>query len=345
MFCFPLYFVRMKTKIVITLGPSCDSPAVLGEMFDIGFDVARVNFSHSTFEWFRKQKKIMTVLAKKKDKRIEIMQDLQGPRIRVHNIPKGGMALAENMRLVLSTRRDHKRGVIEIDDPTLHEDIKKGHPIYLVNGAIELETTGVRGTEIRARVVRGGMLYPNKGVNVPHTVRMVSGLTAKDRADLEFGLAEGVDWVAVSFVQSAKDIEAVRNITGKNARIIAKIETAFAIKNIEEIIRASDGIMIARGDLGIEVPNERIPYLQNDLIRRAKRHKKPSIMATQMLASMTGHSRPTMAEVSDVGNAVLNRADMIMLSDETASGRYPVLALETMSRIARETEKHIRRSR
>jgi len=215
-----------------------------------------------------------------------------------------------------------------------------GHPVFLANGDMELLVRRVSGVKISAEVVRGGVLYSRKAVNVPHTKLSVSGLTAKDVKDLKFGLKHGVDFIAISFVQSAQDVLKAKKLVGGRARIIAKIETALSLKDIDNIIQAADGIMIARGDLGIEVPEERLPFIQKNLIRHAAWHGKPSITATQMLTSMVNHPHPTRAEVSDVANAVWDGTDAVMLSDETASGKYPVQSLYMMAKIVKQAEEY-----
>jgi pyruvate kinase len=210
--------------------------------------------------------------------------------------------------------------------------------IYLANGEMELVTERISGNHIVARVVRGGILHSRKGVNVPHTKLSNSGLTAKDIRDAKFGIAHGVDDIAISFVQTAEDIHKLRKIVGKKVRIVAKIETSLALQNIDAIIRASDAIMIARGDLGIEIPIETLPGVQKNLIRHAQWYGKGTITATQMLISMVDHARPTRAEVSDVANAVWDGTDAVMLSDETASGKYPLESIRMMAKIVHEAE-------
>ena len=210
--------------------------------------------------------------------------------------------------------------------------------MYLANGDMELVVTRVAGSRIFAKVVRGGTLYSRKGVNLPHTKLSNSGLTPKDIRDVKFGMKHGVDLFAISFVQSSDDVERLRRIVGEKAKIIAKIETALALRNIDDIIRASDAIMIARGDLGIEVAPETIPFIQKNLIRHANWYDKGTVTATQMLTSMINHARPTRAEVSDIANAVWDGTDAVMLSDETASGEYPLESLRTMVRVVAQAE-------
>lgn len=329
----------MRTKIIATIGPRSESPEVLEKLVEAGLDIARINFSHCTETEFKTRKKLLHRFGKKHKRDVKVLQDLQGPRIRVGVLPPEGRELRKGEIVAFSTI-PNGNNTIFIDHPELHRDIKIGHPIYLVNGEMELIVTTIRGHKIYAEVIRGGTLYSRKAVNVPKTKLRISGLTKKDITDLRFALREGVDYVAISFVQSAKDIEKARKIVKGRAKIIAKIETALALQNIDEIIQVSDGIMIARGDLGIEVPVERLPFIQINLIRQAIWHGKPAIMATQVLTSMVKDPHPTRAEVSDIATAVFEGADAVMLSDETASGDHPVRALQTLVRVIRQAEEH-----
>jgi pyruvate kinase len=312
---------------------------MLGALVAAGMDIARMNFSHCTYFEYRKRVAALRAISKKSGRRIRILQDLKGPRIRVGALPKNGRVLEDGERVLFSTVGKVPKGAIHIDDPYLHLDIKKGEPVYLSNGVMELVVEKVAGELITMTVVRGGTLYSHKAVNVPNTKLTTSGLTDKDIEDVRFGLAEGADYVALSFVQSAKDVEKLRSIVGKKMRIIAKIERGLALRNIDEIIQASDGIMVARGDLGTEVPVEQVPFIQKNLIRHAAWHGKPAIVATQMLLSMVNHPHPTRAEVSDIANAVWDGADAVMLSEETAEGSYPVEAVRAMIKVAAQAER------
>jgi pyruvate kinase len=254
-------------------------------------------------------------------------------------MPQEGRLLKEGEMVTLSVTTGNDDEIF-VDYPRLAQEIKIGHPVFLANGDMELVVRRVSGGKISAEVVRGGVLYSRKAVNVPHTQLSVSGLTTKDIKDLKFGLRHGVDFIAVSFVQSARDVLKAKKIVGGKARVIAKIETALALQDIDAIIRVADGIMIARGDLGIEVPEEKLPFIQKNLIRHAAWHNKPSITATQMLTSMVNHPHPTRAEVSDVANAVWDGTDAVMLSDETASGKYPVQSLRVMVKIVKQAEEY-----
>jgi pyruvate kinase len=328
----------LKTKIIATVGPKTESEEMLEKLVINGMNIARVNFSHCTTDQYQGWKDRIQTAGKKYNKNIKILQDLQGPRIRVGKMPDEGLILNIGDTVRLSTEKDCPAGRIHVDDPYLHMDIKVGDPIYLVNGNIELITREVEKKEIIARVVRSGVLFSRKAVNVPHTKLTATGPTEKDIEDVKCALEVGVDFIAVSFVQTAKDIERLKEVVKDKAKIIAKIETAMALKHMDEIIRASDGIMIARGDLGIEVPIEQVPYAQKNLIRHAAWHNKASIVATQMLYSMITNPHPSRAEVSDVANAVWEGATAVMLSDETAAGNYPIEAIQTMVRIVKHAE-------
>jgi pyruvate kinase len=327
----------MRTKIIATIGPTSDSAEMIQHFVNNGMNIARVNFSHCTDENFLIYKRRLSVAGKHAKRKIAIMQDLQGPRIRVGILPPEGYKLVEGETVIFSTKKDDKNTIF-VDSPKLHSDMRVGELIYLANGDMELIVTRIAGNRITARVARGGILYSRKGVNLPNTKLSNSGLTAKDIRDVKFGLKHGVDVFAISFVQNADDVNALRKIVGKKAKIIAKIETALALKNIDGIILASDAIMIARGDLGIEIAAEKIPFIQKNLIRHASWYGKGSITATQMLTSMVDHQRPTRAEVSDIANAVWDGTDAVMLSDETASGKYPLDALKMMVRVAAQAE-------
>ena len=330
----------MFTKIIATIGPSSSSPEVLTKLAASGMDIARMNFSHCTYEEFKQRKAILAKASQELHKEIKILQDLQGPRIRVGKLPEAGIHLIEGETVTFCTGKNCSEETIYIDDPYLHVDIKVGDPIYLASGEMELIAEKIEGNLIHAKIVRGGILYSRKGVNVPHTKLTTSGLTEKDIADVEFALNDGVDYVAISFPQSAKDVQKLQEIVQGRAKVISKIETAMALEHIDEIVRASDVIMVARGDLGIEISVEKLPFIQKNLVRHAAWHNKGAIIATQMLYSMVNHPTPTRAEVSDVANAVWDGADAVMLSDETASGQYPIEALQAMVRIVTQAEEY-----
>ncbi len=336
----------IRTKIVATAGPRSDTPGGLFSLVHAGADIIRLNFSHCTPAEYRFRLKEIRKIGRKSKQSLSLMQDLQGPRIRVGSLPQEGIELREGATYVFS----FKNGIpmdafhIPIDDPYLHADIRKGDPLYLANGALELVVTRVSGKKIFAEVMRGGLLLSRKGVNVPRTTLTRGGLTPKDIRDVQYGIRDGFEYIALSFVQSGHDVEKLRRILGKSkAKIIAKIERAVALDSIEEIIKASDGIMVARGDLGIEMPLEDIPLVQKELVRHAHWLGKPVIIATQMLTSMINHPHPTRAEVSDIANAVLEGADMLMLSNETGEGAYGPEAVALMRRIAVRAEQYLAR--
>lgn len=329
----------MKTKIIATIGPSSDAPEAMAGMIKAGMNIARMNFSHCTYEEFTRRKKILSEEAGKQGKEVAILLDLQGPRIRVGELPKEGRELVKGEMVSFTVTPNSAQDVIFVDTPSLIENLSVDHPIFLSSGQMELIVRTVTEDSFTAEVIRGGMLFSRKGVNVPETRLSVSGLTPKDVADVKFGLEQGIDYVAISFVQTAEDVLALKEIVGDKAKIIAKIESALALKNIDEIIQVSDSIMIARGDLGVEIPLERVPFVQKNLIRQAIWHRTGTIVATQMLLSMVDSPDPTRAEVSDVANAILDGTEAVMLSDETASGKYPVEAVETMARIVEATEQ------
>ncbi len=327
----------MKTKIVATIGPRSEAREVLSQLIQAGMDVARMNFSHCTEEEFKSRQEIIREESKRHGREVAILLDLQGPRIRIGQIEEGERELHKG-DMVTFTTVEEVEGKIFIDYAPLAEVIEVGQPLFLSSGELELVVRSKAGSDFSAEVVRGGVLLSRKGVNVPETPLSFGGLTEKDLKDLEFGLTQGVDYVAVSFVQSADDIRAVKKIVQGRAKIIAKIESSQALKNIDEIIQETDSVMIARGDLGVELPMEQVPFIQKNLIRHAHWHDKGAIVATQMLLSMMHNKKPTRAEVSDVANAVLDGADAIMLSDEVANGEYPLESVLMAVRIAQETE-------
>ena len=328
----------MQTKIIATVGPHSSSAPMLKKLMMAGMDVVRINCSHATPPEIRQRVKTIRAVAKALHRNVEIMLDLQGPRLRVSNVSSKGRLLVEGENVIFDTTLTTHRGVLHIEDPYLHQDIQVGHPLFLANGLLELMVTKVFDTTIHARVVRGGLLLNRKGVNVPQTTLTTSGLTPKDVKDVAIGMAAGVDTIALSFVQSAKDVNDLRKLVTKKTKIVAKIEMAVALTRLKEIIAASDSIMVARGDLGCEVPQEDVPFLQKEMIVLANKHHKPAIVATQMMISMVNAPHPTRAEVSDVANAVLDGAAYVMLSDETAAGQYPVEAVATMRRIVTRAE-------
>ena len=333
----------MLTKIVATIGPKSDSEKELTALLEAGVGVVRVNFSHANYKQYHQIKKIVDKYNTKHNKDVKIMLDLQGPRIRVGEMPKDGILMheAEIYEFIYSRQAYRQSGdYIPIDSPELHKHMKKGAMLFLCNGAIELKVLSVNKKVIKAEVINGGILNSRKSINVPDTIIKKGGMTAKDIKDVKFGLKAGMDYIALSFVQSADDVKRLRRLLGKNnkVKIISKIERGVALKNIDKIISTSDMIMVARGDLGIETPIEELPIIQKNLVRHAHWHNRPVIIATQVMTSMIKNPHPTRAEVSDIANAVYDGADMIMLSDETTVGEYPLAAVKMLRKVIERTE-------
>jgi pyruvate kinase len=339
-----------RTKIVCTLGPASSDPETIRNLVEAGMDVARMNFSHGTHEEHRERVRRVREAARDAGRVVSVLQDLQGPKIRVGKMKDDSVMLREGQSLTITTEpvEEGTSERIYIDYETLPEDADVGGRILIDDGLLELEITGVDGTEIRTTVVEGGPLRSRKGVNLPNIRTSTPSLTEKDLKDLEFGLKLDVDLIALSFVRQRSDVEALtRRIdqAGKNIGVIAKIEKPEAVRNIDDILRAVDGIMVARGDLGIEMPMEEVPSTQKDLISRAMSTAHPVITATQMLESMVENPRPTRAEASDVANAVLDGSDAVMLSAETAVGDDPVRVVRAMNQIIQKAEAHWREHR
>lgn len=333
-----------RTKIVCTIGPVSATVDILEEMISSGMDVARLNFSHGDHASHGKLIEIIRDLAKKAGKPIAILQDLCGPKIRLGMLPEAGIRLVPGEMVTLCALVDVAPQTIPVDCPSLHKDVHVGDSIMLADGLMELRVDSIGGAFVHCEVVTGGIAYSRKGVNLPTSNLSISAFTEKDRADLLFGLEQGVDMVALSFVRSAADLEQIRALLDSAAyrpKLIAKIEKPQAVDNIDEIIALVDGIMVARGDLGVEVPLERVPVLQKQLIKKARLAGRSVITATQMLSSMVASPRPTRAEASDVANAIYDGTDAVMLSDETASGKYPVKATQILHSIAIATEPHV----
>jgi len=334
----------MKTKIVCSIGPATDSDEMIKGMINGGMNVARMNFSHDTHEAHGQRIDRIRKWAKELNKDVQILCDLQGPKIRVRefeNSPKK-LVTGETVTFTTSSCNEIKKEEIVIEDPYLHTDVKENDVVLIDDGNIELVVTNVKNHKIQAKVINGGDLYPRKGVNLPLTQTTTSSLTDKDIKDLNFILTKDPDWIAISFVQSDADVFRLRELMGDSkAKVMCKIERANAIDNLEDIIKASDGIMVARGDLGVEIPFEKLPIIQKQIIKKCNFADKPVVTATQMLASMTKAPIPTRAEVSDVANAVLDGTDAVMMSNETNIGLYPLKALEVMSKTVKETEKYL----
>jgi len=336
-----------RAKIVCTLGPVTSTEAMLRELMQLGMDVARLNFSHGTHEEHGRLIQRLRRAADHERRTICILQDLQGPKIRTGRLKDRRPVMLETGSRVTITPRDipGDSHTISTSYPSLGRDLDAGSRVLLADGLIELYVEKIVGKDIIAEVINGGLLGENKGINLPGTALSVPSLTPKDRKDLEFGIKHEVDAIALSFVRTATDVlEAKRIIDGRHADlpVIAKLEKPQAIENLEEILGVADGVMVARGDLGVEMPLEQVPVIQKHVIRRAFEWRKPVITATQMLESMIENPRPTRAEASDVANAVFDGTDAVMLSAETASGKYPREAVSMMAHIIAESEAHMR---
>jgi len=338
--------ISRHSKIVCTIGPVTRTPRMIRKLIDAGMDVARLNFSHGTHEEHAENVAALREAAMLMKKPIAILADLQGPKIRTGALAGGGsVALRTGQKFVITTAKvlgDSTR-VNTTFRPLPHE-VKTGDRILLSDGLIELRVERVRGHEVQCHVVNGGILGEHKGINLPGVQLHVPALTEKDRVDLRFALKQGVDYIAVSFVRRAEDVVLAKSLirrAKKDTPVIAKLEKPEAIENLEEILRASDGVMVARGDLGVEMNPERVPVVQKNIIARAREFRRPVITATQMLESMTENPRPTRAEASDVANAIFDGSDAVMLSAETATGRYPVEAVSMMARIIEQAEESI----
>jgi pyruvate kinase len=338
--------ISRHSKIVCTIGPVTRTPRMIRKLIDAGMDVARLNFSHGTHEEHAENIAALREAAMLMKKPIAILADLQGPKIRTGALAGGGsVALRTGQKFVITTAKvlgDSTR-VNTTFRPLPHE-VKTGDRILLSDGLIELRVERVRGHEVQCHVVNGGILGEHKGINLPGVQLHVPALTEKDRVDLRFALKQGVDYIAVSFVRRAEDVVLAKSLIRRAKRdtpVIAKLEKPEAIENLEEILRVSDGVMVARGDLGVEMNPERVPVVQKNIISRAREFRRPVITATQMLESMTENPRPTRAEASDVANAIFDGSDAVMLSAETATGRYPVEAVSMMARIIEQAEESI----
>lgn len=335
------------TKIVATIGPASREEPVLTDLMRAGINVARLNFSHGSQEIHLENIRRLREISHSLGVPLTILQDLQGPKIRIGEL-KHDVTLVPGARLILTTRDvlgDEK--MVQVDFLELPDSVYPGGKILIDDGNFELQVESIQGSEIFTRVIVGGLLKPNKGVNLPGANLCISSITEKDKSDLAFGLANGIDAVALSFVQRAEDIEECRQRIVEYAPdrsdtpIIAKLERPEALDNLEEIVHAADGVMVARGDLGVEMPPEAVPIAQKRIIECANRHGRLVITATQMLDSMINNPRPTRAEASDVANAILDGTDAVMLSGETAAGKYPLKSVEMMDAIICQAESHM----
>ena len=334
---------QRRAKIICTIGPSCGTESIMRDLMRLGMDVARLNFSHGSHRDHAVNIQRLRRAAAKEGRTICILQDLQGPKIRTGRLKNHQLVMLQTGARVTITPRDVP-GTVQLISTTFQDlarEVQAGTSILLSDGLIELRVAQIRGIDVECEVVNGGVLGEHKGINLPGVALTIPALTEKDRKDLEFGLKHGVDMIAISFVRSAADVLMVKQIVadhGSDVPIIAKLEKPQAIEHLEEIFGAADGVMVARGDLGVELPPERVPVIQKHVIRRAADWRKPVITATQMLESMIENPRPTRAEASDVANAVFDGTDAVMLSGETASGKYPREAVAMMSKIVVEAE-------
>ena len=336
---------KRRTKIVATLGPTSNDEETIGRLIEAGADVFRLNMSHGDHAGHRRTFDRARRAIEAAGRAIPILADLAGPKIRVGDFERGEIELVRGAKVTLTTRDVRGRdALISSQYEGLAGDVSQGDPILLADGTLELEVQTVDETEIHCLVTRGGRLKDRKGINLPGSTLSAPCFTDKDRDDARFALDLGVDFLGQSFVRRGSDCVMLKELvaeSGCDASVIAKIERPEALADVNAILEAADGIMVARGDLGVELPPEKVPTVQRQLIDRARRHNKPVIVATQMLESMIEHTRPTRAEVSDVSNAVMNGTDALMLSAESASGAHPVLSVEMMDRIARQAEAYL----
>ncbi|MCM1174862.1 MAG: pyruvate kinase [Blautia sp.] len=335
-----------KTKIVCTLGPSTDNEEVLRQLMLEGMNVARCNFSHGVYEEHKKRMDMVKKIRKEVQKPVAILLDTKGPEVRVKQFRNGKVTLQEGQLFILTSEEaEGTEEKVSVTYSRLYEDLEVGMKVLIDDGLIEMKVEKVEKTNIICRVINGGVVSNNKGINVPDVNLSMPYLSDKDREDILFGIEQDVDFIAASFVQCKEDILQLRRLLDKNGgeeiKIISKIENLQGVENIDEIIEVSDGIMIARGDMGVEIPYEEVPVIQKMIIKKVYQVGKQVITATQMLESMIKNPRPTRAEATDIANAVYDGTSAIMLSGETAAGAYPVEAVKTMVRIAERTERDV----
>lgn len=337
----------MRTKIIATIGPATASPEMLEKLALEGVDIMRNNFAHCQHEEYKERYAQIQKINKKHGLDVKVQADLRGPSIRLgENIPTAGLEVKEGdiLKFVTAPCNDKKEDELIVTDPYLHADVREGDQLLIESGMLELEITKVQkdSHKFEARVKIGGTIFPRKALNLPNTKLTTSSLTDKDMADLDFVLSVGVDWIAISFVSSAKDVNIVRKAIGdKPVKIMSKIESKIGLQNLEEIIEASDAIIVARGDLGVETPYEELPIIQKMMIKKCQYQLKPAIVATQMLKNMMKSPYPTRAEISDIANAVFDGAHMVWLSDETTVGEYPVEAVKVMRKVIDRTAAYL----
>ncbi|TVU51838.1 MAG: pyruvate kinase [Arthrospira sp. PLM2.Bin9] len=339
--------LNRRTKIVATIGPASNSREVLYQMIQAGMNVVRLNFSHGSHEQHTKTVALLKEISQELKTSITLLQDLQGPKIRVGQLPDGGIQLmaGEYITLVPIDQYESKPNTIAIDYLHLGEEAEIGAQVLLDDGLLELKVEEISSNQVKCKIIEGGTLKSRKGVNLPSLTIRLPSLTEKDQQDLEFGISLGVDWVSLSFVRTADDVRVLKEfLASKNASqisVMAKIEKPQAIANLEEIISECNGLMVARGDLGVEMSPERVPLLQKQIIRLCNQKGIPVITATQMLDSMINNPRPTRAEASDVANAIIDGTDAVMLSGESAVGKYPIRAVQMLAKIAEDVEPEI----
>lgn len=333
-----------RTKIVATIGPSCDNYETILQLVKSGVNVFRLNFSHGTHEDKAKVIEIIRKINETMPYNIAILADLQGPKLRIGDIENNALQINPGDKLVFTNEKCiGNKERIYVSYPSLHHDVVPGNIILIDDGKLEVRVIRIKpNNDVEVEVVMGGILSSKKGINLPDTKISLPALTKKDLEDLKFIIASEVDWIALSFVRKVQDIVDLKKILKENnskSKVIAKIEKPEALTNIREIILESDGIMIARGDLGVELPVEKVPLIQKELIRKCMHRAKPVIVATQMMESMMERIKPNRSEITDVANAVIEGADALMLSGETAAGKYPVLVIQTMTKIIMEIER------
>ena len=336
--------VQKRTKIVATLGPASTDPKILTKMIELGVDVCRLNFSHGSLDDHKAAIDTIRKINQTHHTHVGILADLQGPKIRIGKMKEGGAMLINGSEVTITTKElvgDETK--IPITYEHFPKDVQAGEVILLDDGKIQLKVLHTNQEDtVKCNIVHGGILTSRKGVNLPNTKVSIPSLTPEDETNLHFALSQGVEWIGMSFVRKAEDITKLKDIIqkeGKTARIIAKIEKPEALDNIDKIIEVSDGIMVARGDLGVEMPMESVPGIQKIIVQKCRDASKPVIIATQMLESMIATPRPTRAEVNDVANSVLDGADAVMLSGETSVGEFPEIVIDTMSKIIVHVEK------
>lgn len=340
----PNYYLR-RTKIICTLGPATASSGILLKLIRAGMDIARLNLSHGTLEDHANYIKNVREMSLKAGRRTAILMDLPGPKYRIGRLAGGSVTLKKGTSIYLTTEDiEGSNGILPVNLPNLTQDIRTGDTVILDDGGMVCKVTGIESPRVKCRVIYGGTLLQGKGLVVPRMKISVPFMTDKLRKDILFAIKQQPDYIALSFVTGAKDIEDARalfKVNGANIPIISKIERGEAVRNFEEILKVSDGIMIARGDMGVELPLAKVPLVQKDLIKKCNRAGKPVITATEMLESMIKNLRPTRAEATDVANAIFDGTDAIMLSGETSIGKHPVQVVNIMSDIAREAEKKL----